>query len=74
MNVYELWHMDTGNLSGEFDSEAQALAAIRDALTRHGHAYTVQFDLVLCDATGDRNSLAAGEALSASALSSPAPV
>lgn len=35
---WELWDTDTGNLVGEYDTEAEALAVVRDALALHGLA------------------------------------
>jgi hypothetical protein len=33
---WELWDTETGNLVGDYDSEDEALAVIRDALRRFG--------------------------------------
>jgi hypothetical protein len=33
---WELWDTETGNLVGDYDSEADALAVVRNALCRHG--------------------------------------
>jgi hypothetical protein len=33
---WELWDAETGNLVGDYDSEADALAVVRNALHRHG--------------------------------------
>lgn len=33
---WELWDTETGNLVGDYDTEADALAIVRDALHRHG--------------------------------------
>lgn len=34
--LYELWDTQTGNLVGEYESEAAALAVVRGALSRYG--------------------------------------
>ena len=33
---WELWDTETGNLVGDYDTEAEALAVVRAALARHG--------------------------------------
>ena len=33
---WELWDTESGNLVGDYDSEADALAVVRDAVHRHG--------------------------------------
>lgn len=33
---WELWDTETGNLVGDYDDEAAALAVVRDVLRRHG--------------------------------------
>lgn len=35
---WELWDTDSGNLVGEYSTETEALAIVRDALDRHGSA------------------------------------
>lgn len=35
---WELWDTETGNLVGDYDSEADALTVVRNALHRHGPA------------------------------------
>ncbi len=36
MTTYELWDLDDGNRIGEFDTEADALAVLRDILAESG--------------------------------------
>lgn len=33
---YTIWHLDTGNMIGDFATEAAALAAVRDELQANG--------------------------------------
>lgn len=33
---WELWDTESGNMVGDYDSEADALAVVRDAVRRHG--------------------------------------
>jgi len=35
---FELWDMETGNLVGDYDSEAEALSVVREAVRQHGRA------------------------------------
>ncbi len=35
---YELWDLQSANLLGEYDTEAEALAVVSDALALHGMA------------------------------------
>jgi hypothetical protein len=35
---WELWDTGSGNLVGDYDSEADALAVVRDAVRQHGVA------------------------------------
>lgn len=34
---YELWELSAGNLVGAFETEAEALAAVADAIRRYAH-------------------------------------
>jgi hypothetical protein len=44
---YELWDTSTGNLLGEYDSEGEALAVVRNALRLHGLSATQSLALAL---------------------------
>jgi hypothetical protein len=33
---WELWDTESGNMVGDYDSEAEALAVVREAVRRHG--------------------------------------
>jgi hypothetical protein len=35
---WELWDTDSGNMVGDYDTEADALVIVRDAVRRHGPA------------------------------------
>lgn len=35
---WELWDTDSGNMVGDYDTEADALVIVRDAVRRHGRA------------------------------------
>ena len=60
--TYEIWNTNTGNAMGEFTSEAEALAFVREAVCRHGRAYADQ--LFLGVTSGGRSKpVAEGSAL-----------
>ncbi len=64
---YELWDTDSGNAVGGFASEHEALAAVRDAATRHGTEYVATWALIR--ATARRvTAIAEGRALVERAL------
>jgi hypothetical protein len=44
-HAYELWDLSTGNMIDAFDGEQKALAAVRDAIDRHGRAYVESWAL-----------------------------
>jgi hypothetical protein len=37
--TFELWNVHTGNAIGEFTTEAEALAFVREAIARNGRTY-----------------------------------
>ncbi|MGD9894072.1 MAG: hypothetical protein AB7N70_18535 [Dehalococcoidia bacterium] len=43
--TYQLWSLETGNAIGEFDSEAKALAFVREAADEHGQAVASNWGL-----------------------------
>jgi hypothetical protein len=64
---FELWDLHTGNMVDAFDTEAAALAAVRDAVVRHGRAYVQPW--ALAHATARRmRSLGDGASLIERAL------
>lgn len=60
--VYELWDLETGNMIEAFHTETEALAAVRDAVTRHGRSYVETWALAHATVRKMR-SLAQGQAL-----------
>ena len=63
METYELWDKDSRSIVGAFASEAEALAAVRDALDSHGQAYAETFAVIREDARGRSRLLGEGAAL-----------
>jgi hypothetical protein len=66
--AYELWSMTSRNLLGCFGTEAEALAAVRDALERNGPDYAVALALGREDRRGRTRAIAHGSALIERAL------
>lgn len=64
---FELWDLSTGNMVDAFDTEDAALAAVRDALDRHGRAYLESWALAHAT-TRTMRSLDEGDALIERAL------
>jgi hypothetical protein len=58
--TYELWSKASRSVLGAFDSEAEALAAVREALAHHGRAYAEELAVVREDRRGHSNLLAEG--------------
>ena len=73
MLVYQLWDADTGNLIGEFDTETDALVAVRDAFALHGREYAEALALGTIDDTGHPEHVAAGADLVTRALHAASP-
>lgn len=62
---YTVWHLETGNLIGDFDSEAAALEAVREEIEANDDAE----DLVLQADRGSRSQfIASGVELAQRAL------
>jgi hypothetical protein len=61
--MYELWDAASGNLTEEFGTEAEALAAVRDAVERHGRAYAEAYGLIHEGPDGRSRLIAKGTAL-----------
>jgi hypothetical protein len=66
--TYELWDGDTGNAIGGFDTEADALALVREAIARHGRSYVETWFLGSEDARGRSKLIADGIVLAERAL------
>jgi hypothetical protein len=61
--TYELWNTRSGNAIGDFDSEAEALAVVRQAIAQHGRAYADMLLLGCEDSKGRSKEIASGQAL-----------
>ena len=61
--MYELWDAASGNLTEEFATEVEVLAAVRDAVARHGRAYSEAYGVLSEDLDGRSRCLAQGSAL-----------
>jgi hypothetical protein len=66
---FELWDLTTRNVAGFFDTEAEALAAVRAAFQSHGRGYAEAFALVREDARGRSKTIARGAELVERAVS-----
>jgi hypothetical protein len=63
MIYYELWNIKSGNAVGDSDTEAQALALVREAIRRHSRGYVDKLALGCEDENGDGRAIASGAAL-----------
>jgi hypothetical protein len=63
MATYELWQMRSGNLMATFETEPAALAAIREAMRRHGAGYAATLALGREDGRGRSKPIAMGAEL-----------
>ena len=61
--TFELWSKASRSIVGAFDSETQALAAVRDALTRNGRAYAEELAVIREDSRGRSKLIAEGAQL-----------
>lgn len=68
--TYELWNTRTRNAIGDFGSQTEALAVVRDVIARHGRDYANMLFLGCEDASGHSRPIAQGQALVAMALRS----
>lgn len=62
---YELWDTDFRNLLDDFDTEAEALAAVRGLIELNGPGCTGALALTCVDTDGRMTTVAMGEALAA---------
>lgn len=65
--IYELWDIESGNLVGAYETEAEALATVREVIDLPEGSYTEALALVRDDDQADVETLAAGAALVARA-------
>jgi hypothetical protein len=73
MRIYELWDGATRNLVNAYETEAEALAAVRQLVADHGRDYALPLAL-LWDEAEDNGLIADGEgliALATNAVSNP---
>ena len=60
---FELWSKTSRNIVGSFSTEVEALAAVRDAVDRHGRAYAEELAIVREDNRGNSKLIGEGAAL-----------
>ena len=60
--LWELWDLESANLIWAYDSEDDALQAVRDAIAQHGESYVASWSLA-CDEEDCSHPLLEGEAL-----------
>lgn len=61
--IYELWDTESRNVIGEFDSEAEALAAVREAVEENGDESAALFTLIAVHDDGASIGIAGGARL-----------
>jgi hypothetical protein len=61
--IYDLWDSETGNIIAVFDTKAEALSVVREALSRHGEEYVESLLLGQEDSRGHTSPLAQGKDL-----------
>jgi hypothetical protein len=71
--VFELWDTESGNVIGEFDSEAEALAAVLEAVDYNGDESATLFTLIGISKSGAIKAIAGGAKLVALARSQQHP-
>lgn len=64
---YELWDVDTGNIIGTFETEADALGIVHDLIQCNDADYADDLVLGYRDRQGEWRSVATGAALAARA-------
>jgi hypothetical protein len=63
MSLYELWHVNSGNLLGTFDTEESALDLVRELIASNGPAIADALELGVEDEHGDFTHLGTGAEL-----------
>jgi hypothetical protein len=61
--IYELWDTESRNVIGEFDAEAEALAAVLEAVNANGDASAALFTLIAVHDDGTSKGIAGGAQL-----------
>lgn len=61
--IYELWDIETANVVVSYETEAEALAAVRKAVARHGESYVEGLALIREDDRGESQTMAEGRSL-----------
>ena len=51
--IYELWHLEGGSIIGAWETEEEALALVRAAVTAHGPDSVASWALLRDDSNGD---------------------
>jgi hypothetical protein len=67
--MYELWDAASGNLTEEFPTDTDALAAVREAVARYGRVYAEAYGVIYASSDGRSTLLAQGAELVDLALS-----
>jgi hypothetical protein len=67
--TYELWDIESGNLVGAYETEAEALATVREVIDLRDLSYADALALVRDDDQPDIETIAVGAALVARAQS-----
>ena len=63
MRTFEIWHLDSGNLLGEFERQQEALASVRENVRAEGPSVVKGIALVEIDGHGESRVLAQGDEL-----------
>jgi hypothetical protein len=61
--AYEIWETESGNVLGEYNTEAAALEAVRDVVAAHGEAAIETWLLMREDRRGRSRRVESGVAL-----------
>jgi hypothetical protein len=69
--TFALWDLETGNLVAAYDTEALALAVVREAVQAYGPGYVEPLALVRETSRGRSRLLAEGAALAEHAFKAP---
>ena len=64
---YELWDLDSGNMIGDFDTEAEALAVVRSLLEVNANSFADLLSLGCTDDDGSFRIVSQGRPLAARA-------
>jgi hypothetical protein len=64
---YELWDLESGNIIGDFDTESEALAVVRNLLAVNANSFADLLSLGCTEADGTFRIVAQGRPLAARA-------